>query len=122
MRFAFVCCAFISFNALAQPSPNALVECQTETPAATAACLAQLAPQASQDLQNAEAAARAMMKNRDRSASRPVALPAFNHSAKAWRSYRDAHCSWLEKIEANGTACRIDLDRQRADELSRFYI
>jgi uncharacterized protein YecT (DUF1311 family) len=121
MRFAFVC-AFVSLNALAQPSPNALVECQAETPAATAAYLAQLAPQAHQDLQNAEAAARAMMKNRDRSASRPVALPAFNRSAKAWQSYRDAHCSWLEKIEANATACRIDLDRQRADELSRFYI
>lgn len=121
MRLAFVC-AFVSFNALAQPSPQALVECQSEIPAATATCLAQLAPQARQDLLHAEAAARAMMKNRDRSACRPEALPAFNHAAKAWRSYRDAHCSWLEKIGSNGTACRIDLDRQRADELSRFYI
>lgn len=113
----------------AETSAPAQVECQASNQIALKECLAKLAPQAEQDRKNAETAACAMMKNLDRVTGRPEALPAFNQASKAYRSYQHAHCAWIGKSFAGGSgagvaeqSCRIDLDRARADELSRFYV
>ncbi|MFC7420217.1 lysozyme inhibitor LprI family protein [Iodobacter arcticus] len=130
MRFIFtLACALIVAHAQAEPSPPAQTECDAANQVLIKTCLAKLAPQAEQDRLNAETAARAMMKNLDRATTRHEALPAFERASKAYRSYRQAHCAWIGKSFAGGSgagiaeqACRIDLDRARAEELSRFYV
>ncbi len=130
MRFilAFTCALFAT-SALAQTSPAAQIECEAANQVLIKTCLAKLAPQAEQDRLNAEAAARAMMKNLDGATGRPEALPAFEQDTKAFHAYRQAHCAWVGKSFAGGSgagiaerSCRIDLDRARAEELSRFYV
>ncbi|MCX7205430.1 MAG: DUF1311 domain-containing protein [Proteobacteria bacterium] len=130
MRFIFaLVCALFTLSAQAQTSPAAQVECEAANQVLIKTCLAKLAPQAEQDRLNAEAAARAMMKNLDRATGRPEALPAFEQGTKTFRAYRQAHCAWIGKSFAGGSgagiaelSCRIDLDRNRAEELSRFYM
>ncbi len=121
--------ALAALTVQAETSPPAQVECQASNQIALKDCLAKLAPQAEQDRKNAETAARAMMKNLDRVTGRPEALPAFNQASKAYQNYQHAHCAWIGKSFSGGgsaevaeRACRIDLDRARADELSRFYV
>ncbi|STQ91669.1 lysozyme inhibitor LprI family protein [Iodobacter fluviatilis] len=130
MRLIFtLSCALLAFSAQAQTSPPAQVECDGANQILIKTCLAKLAPQAEQDRKNAEAATRAMMKNLDRATGRPEALPAFKQSTRAYEAYRQAHCAWVGKSFAGGSgagiaelSCRIDSDRARSDELSRFYV
>ncbi|MEN9657729.1 MAG: hypothetical protein RL571_1194 [Pseudomonadota bacterium] len=121
--------AITTLSVQAETSPPAQVECQASNQIALKDCLAKLAPQAEQDRKNAESAARVMMKNLDRITGHPAALPAFNQASKAYQSYQHAQCAWVGKSFAGGSgagvaerACRIDLDRARADELWRFYV
>jgi uncharacterized protein YecT (DUF1311 family) len=130
MRFIFaLACALFAMSAQAQSSPAAQLECDAANQILIKTCLTKLAPQAEQDRLNAEAAARAMMKNLDRATGRPEALPAFEQSTQTYQAYRQAHCAWVGKSFAGGSGagiakltCRIDLDRNRAEELSRFYV
>ncbi|XZG71309.1 lysozyme inhibitor LprI family protein [Chitinibacteraceae bacterium HSL-7] len=109
--------------------PLAASECEARTSIEYKACLAELAPQAERDRHNAETAARAAMKRLDDVQGRKSALPAFERDAQAYARYRDAHCAWIDASFGSGSgagsaelACRIDLERDRAHELSRYYM
>ncbi|AOY02143.1 hypothetical protein BJP62_01060 [Jeongeupia sp. USM3] len=92
-------------------------------------CLGQLETGAIQDRLNAEAAARAAMRRLDQTTPDSHALGLFETDVAAYLAYRDAHCNWAGASFYGGTVagvamqtCRIDMDRRRADELSRFYV
>jgi len=58
---------------------------------------------------------------------RAVALPALEAAQAAWSSYRDAHCAYVGTTFGGGSGtgiaidgCKIQLGRDRAEELMRF--
>ncbi|WP_432720265.1 DUF1311 domain-containing protein [Jeongeupia wiesaeckerbachi] len=115
----------------AQPSPPAISECdqRSNNQAELSQCLGQLETDATQDRLSAEAAARAAMRRLEATTPNSHALGLFESDVAAYLAYRDTHCNWAGVSFYGGSVagvamqtCRIDLDRHRADELSRFYM
>ncbi|GHD59096.1 lysozyme inhibitor LprI family protein [Jeongeupia chitinilytica] len=115
----------------AQPSPPAISECdqRSANQADLSRCLGTLETGATQDRLNAEAAARAAMRRLEETTPDSHALGLFETDVAAYLAYRDAHCDWAGASFHGGSiagvamqTCRIDMDRHRADELSRFYV
>ncbi|MFY9238382.1 MAG: lysozyme inhibitor LprI family protein [Roseovarius sp.] len=62
----------------------------------------------------------------DEVTGRPVAVPALEAAQAAWSAYRDAHCGFVGSTFGGGSgtgiginSCRIELGRNRAEELMR---
>lgn len=58
---------------------------------------------------------------------RAVTVPALEAAQAAWSAYRDAHCDYVGATFGGGSgtgigidSCRIELGRDRADELMRY--
>ncbi|MBM3115602.1 lysozyme inhibitor LprI family protein [Jeongeupia naejangsanensis] len=118
-------------TALAQPSPPAISECDQHSAdqAELTRCLNRLETGATQDRLNAETAARAAMRRLEDTSPASHALGLFETDVAAYLAYRDARCDWAGAPFHSGSVadvamqtCRIDMDRHRADELSRFYV
>lgn len=63
----------------------------------------------------------------DQVTDRAVAVPALNASQSAWSAYRDAHCDYVGATFGGGSgtgiaikSCRIELGRDRSEDLMRY--
>jgi uncharacterized protein YecT (DUF1311 family) len=68
--------------------------------------------------------AKSSAQDLDETTGREVALPALEASQSAWSAYRDAHCDHVGAMFGGGSgtgiaidSCRIELGRDRAEEL-----
>lgn len=66
-------------------------------------------------------------KELDDMTGRKVAVPALEAGQSAWSSYRDAHCDYVGMTFGGGSgtgigidSCKIELGRERANELMRY--
>ena len=66
-------------------------------------------------------------KELDGVTGRNVAVPALEAGQAAWSAYRDAHCDYVGATFGGGSgtgiginSCKIELGRDRANELMRF--
>ena len=66
-------------------------------------------------------------KELDEVTGRKVAVPALEAGQAAWSAYRDTHCDYVGATFGGGSgteiginSCKIELGRERADELMRF--
>ncbi|BCL75472.1 hypothetical protein JHS3_12080 [Jeongeupia sp. HS-3] len=131
MRSALLSLLLIAGLVHAEPSPPAISECdqRSSNRAELSQCLGQLETGAVRDRLNAEAAARAAMRRLEQTTPASQALSTFETDVAAYAAYRSAHCAWAGASFFGGSiaavamqTCRIDMDRRRADELSRFYM
>ncbi|WP_245306254.1 lysozyme inhibitor LprI family protein [Roseovarius aestuariivivens] len=63
----------------------------------------------------------------DEVTGRPVSVPALQAGQTAWSAYRDAHCEYVGTTFGGGSGtgigintCRIELGRDRAEDLMRY--
>lgn len=66
-------------------------------------------------------------KDLDEMTGRSAAVPALEAGQAAWSAYRDAHCDYVGSTFGGGSgtgiainSCKIELGRDRADELMRY--
>ncbi len=63
----------------------------------------------------------------DRVTGRAVTVPALEAAQAAWSAYRDAHCDYVGATFGGGSgtgigidSCKIELGRERAEDLMRY--
>lgn len=66
-------------------------------------------------------------KELDDNTGRTVAIPALEAAQTAWSAYRDAHCEYVGATFGGGSgtgigidSCKIELGRDRAEQLMRY--
>ncbi len=66
-------------------------------------------------------------KELDDNTGRTVAIPALEAAQAAWSAYRDAHCEYVGATFGGGSgtgigidSCKIELGRDRAEQLMRY--
>ena len=71
--------------------------------------------------------ARSSAEELDELTGREVAVPSLEASQTSWEAFRDAHCEYVGATFGGGSgtgigidSCRIQLGRERADELMRY--
>ncbi|WP_170467828.1 lysozyme inhibitor LprI family protein [Ruegeria arenilitoris] len=123
MRWALI--AFlIPFAAVADPT----LECSDAgSQVEIGACVSDMEARVNQAVAESYSFALAAAQELDEVTDRVVAQPALEAAQAAWEAYRDTQCeavgAWFGGGSGTGigiTSCRVDLGRERVDELLRM--
>lgn len=123
MRCAALLC-FAPFAVFADPT----LECtDAGSQVEIGACVSKMEERVNQALAESYSFALAAAQELDEVTGRVVAQPALETSQNSWEAYRDAQCeavgAWFGGGSGTGigiTSCRVDLGRERVDELLRM--
>ncbi len=123
--------AFVSFVLLAWlpgiAAADPATECGGSSQVEIGACVADTLQRVDATVEMYLGFAMDAAKELDDVTGRPVAVPALTAGQAAWAGYRDAHCDYVGATFGGGSgtgiaidSCRIELGRDRAEDLMRY--
>lgn len=122
--------AAVSVFALCVPglaSADPATECGGSSQVEIGACVAETLQRVDATVDTYLGFAMSSAQELDSVTGRIVAAPALEAAQAAWSSYRDAHCDYVGATFGGGSgtgigidSCRIELGRERAEDLMRY--
>lgn len=124
-RFLILSVVVLGTGAAADPSLECSLSAGSQVEIGN--CVAAVEKSVDQVMAQALGYAQASAADLDSITARAVSVPALEAGQAAWSAYRDAHCDFVGSTFGGGsgtgiaiTSCRIELGRDRIDELMAY--